>query len=94
MDHKPLKYILESPLNNEKIQIWAMSIMVYNCTVEYITGRKNTCADLLSRAPQYTEDNNFQNTCEIDDFSVNDNMYQINALNSNRFEPSNLQVPK
>ena len=93
-DHKPLKYILESPLNNKKIQMWAMSIMGYNCTVEYITGRENTCAELLSRAPQYTEDNNIQNTCEIDDFSGNDNMYQINALNSNRFEPSNFASTK
>ena len=93
-DHKPLKYILNSPLNNKKIQMWAMSIMGYNCTVEYITGRENTCSDLLSRAPQNTGDTNTENKYDIDDFGDNDNMYQVNALNSNRFEPSKFASTK
>ena len=93
-DHKPLKYILNSPLNNKKIQMWAMSIMGYNCTIEYITGRENTCADLLSRAPQNTGDTNTEIKYDIDDFGDNDNMYQVNALNSNRFEPSKFASTK
>ena len=92
--HKPLKYILNSPLNNKKIQMWSMSIMGYNCTIEYITGRENTCADLLSRAPQNTGDTNTENKYDIDDFGDNDNMYQVSALNSNRFEPSKFASTK
>ena len=50
-DHKPLKYLLESPMQNKKIQLWALGISGYNCKIEYIAGPENTCADLLSRLP-------------------------------------------
>lgn len=36
-------------MQNKKFQLWALSIAVYNCKVEYIEGRFNCCADLLSR---------------------------------------------
>ena len=54
-DYKPLKYILESPMQNKKIQLWALGLSGYNCKVEYIKGVENTCADLLSRTPQNSE---------------------------------------
>ena len=50
-DHKPLKYLLELPMQNKKIQLWALSMAGYNCTIEYKAGTTNTCADLLSRKP-------------------------------------------
>jgi hypothetical protein len=50
-DHKPLKYILESPMQNKKIQLWALSIAGYNCKVEYVAGTDSLVADLLSRMP-------------------------------------------
>ena len=50
-DHKPLKYLLESPMQNKKIQLWALNMAVYNCSIEYIAGTTNACADLLSRHP-------------------------------------------
>ena len=50
-DHKPLKYLLESPMQNKKIQLWALGMSGYNCTVEYMAGKSNTCAELLSRHP-------------------------------------------
>ena len=50
-DHKPLKYILEAPMQNKKIQLWASGLSGYNCKVEYISGPENTCAYLLSRLP-------------------------------------------
>ena len=46
-DHKPLKYILDSPMQNKNIQLWALSIAGYNTQVEYIKGKENHCADLL-----------------------------------------------
>ena len=50
-DHKPLKYLLESQMQNKKIQLWALSMSGYNRSIEYIAGTTNTCADLLSRHP-------------------------------------------
>ena len=89
-DHKPLKYLLDSPIQNKKIQLWALSMAGYNCRIEYIAGTTNTCADLLSRKPDVfstadmvTERRN-ENEVSLD---VNDNTYQINAIDSNQFEP-------
>ena len=50
-DQKPLKYLLESPVQNKKVQLWALGMARYNCRIEYIPGKTNTCADLLSRKP-------------------------------------------
>ena len=38
-------------MQNKKIQLWALSIAGYNTQVEYIKGKENHCADLLSRIP-------------------------------------------
>ena len=68
----------------------------YNCTIEYIAGTTNICADLLSRHPdnvQKTSD--IQNSEEVEDqtvLDVNDNLYQINVIDSNQFDPKHLQV--
>jgi hypothetical protein len=35
-DHNPLKYILDAPMQNKKIQLWALTIAGYNCKVEYM----------------------------------------------------------
>ena len=51
-DHKPLKYLLDSPMQNKQIQLCALGIAGYNCKIEYIKGTDNSCADLLSRIPQ------------------------------------------
>lgn len=50
-DHRPLKYVLESPLTNKQMQLWALELSNYNCKVEYIPGKADTCGDLLSRVP-------------------------------------------
>lgn len=50
-DHKPLKYLFSSEMKNRKVQMWAIAISSYNCTVEYIKGKDNEQADLLSRLP-------------------------------------------
>jgi hypothetical protein len=55
-DHKPLKYILQSPMQNKRVQNWALCISGYNCCVRYIPGVENTCADLLSCLPRVEED--------------------------------------
>ena len=89
-DHKPLKYLLESPMQNKKIQMWSLSMSGYNCSIEYIEGATNTCADLLSRHPDKV--NGTQNSDEEVDkdqtvLDVNDNLFEINVLDSNQFDP-------
>lgn len=89
-DHKPLKYILESPMQNKKIQLWALSIAGYNCKVEYIEGRFNCCADLLSRVPSGSKDGETEDQSDCDEPDVKDNFFEINVLNSNAFSPKSL----
>ena len=82
-DHKPLKYLLDSPMQNRKIQLWALGIAGYDCEVQYIKGSDNTCADLLSRSPLKEHQVN-------DDFTpdLSDKAFEVNALNSNQFDPN------
>ena len=83
-DHKPLKHLLESPMQNKKVSLWALSIAGYNCKIDYLAGTKNSVADLLSRVPP--------NALQVDDTplldpDVSGQMFRISALNSNRFRP-------
>lgn len=84
-DHKPLKYILDSPMQNKKIQLWALSIAGYNCKVEYIEGRYNCCADLLSRLPTSIKENEPEEESNDDEPDCKDNFFEVNVLNSNAF---------
>ena len=81
-DHKPLKYILESPMQNKKIQVWALNISSYNAKIEFLNGQANLIADLLSRSPP--ENEKPDSSIEED---VSDKTFQINTLNSNNFSP-------
>ena len=85
-DHKPLKYLLESPMQNRKVQMWALSIAGYICKIEYIEGVANTVADLLSHTPQgcHKVQNKAQ---EEEEAKISDKFLELNALNSNRFDP-------
>ena len=85
--HKPLKYLLESPMQNKKIQLWALSMAGYNCTIEYIAGTTNTCADLLSRRQDEPGHCQEENLTEELDLDVHDNTFQVDVINSNEFEP-------
>ena len=84
-------YLLESLVQNKKIQLWALSMSGYNCTIEYIAGTTNTCADLLSRHPynvkKTSDDQNFEEVVDQTVLDVNDNLYEINVLDSTRSEP-------
>lgn len=85
-DHRPLKYLLESPMQNRKIQLWALSMAGYNCRIEYIEGTTNTCADLLSRHPDNVGLDKERKEDEIV-LDINDNSYQVNVLDSSQFDP-------
>ena len=77
-DHKPLKYLLESPMQNKKIQLWALSIAGYNCKIEYIPGKKNIIADFLSRPPKTKIKNNQCDQTELE-LDINDKHFTINS---------------
>ena len=63
----------------------------YNCTIEYITGTAKTCADSLSRHPDNVKKTSDDQNCEevVDQtvLDVNDNLYEINVLDSIKLEP-------
>lgn len=80
-DHKPLQYLFEADWTNKKIQQWALKLSGYNCKIEYLAGRENTCADLLSRIPKQLEWKSISVIPEVDDRA-----YQINAINSHQIE--------
>ena len=77
-------------MQNKKIQLWALSMSGYNCTMEYIAGTTNTCGDLLSSNPDNVKKTSDDQNCEeVEDqtvLDVNDNLYEINALDSTQFE--------
>ena len=83
-DHKPLKYLFDSPIQNKKIALWALSLSGYNCTIEYIKGKENVLADMLSRLPADLEKDESENENVVD---VNENTFCINAINSNGINP-------
>ena len=69
---------------------WALSIAGYSCKVEYIEGRFNCCADLLSRLPSTISDDEAEEKSECDEPDVKDNFFEVNVLNSNVFSPKRL----
>ncbi|BFZ04571.1 hypothetical protein BsWGS_07610 [Bradybaena similaris] len=81
-DHMPLRYLLEAPMENRKVQRWALSISGYDCEIQYIKGLDNTVADLLSRIPGECREDDATEQPEISDKAL-----QINVLNSNQFTP-------
>ena len=63
----------------------------YNCTIVYIAGTTNIIADLLSRhLDNFKKTSDDQNCEEVENqiaLDVNDNLYEINILDSTQFEP-------
>lgn len=91
-DHRPLSYIFADKRTlNKKLSLWSLTVAAYNCKVEYIEGRYNCCADLLSRLPTDAseEPQETQETQEEaqDILDVDDRALEIGTLNSNRFRP-------
>jgi transposase InsO family protein len=50
-DHKPLKSLFLSQVNNIKIQRWSTLLAEHSCKIEYRKGSQNIHADMLSRLP-------------------------------------------
>ena len=78
-DHQPLRYLLEAEWTNKKIQLWAFKFSGYNCRIDYLAGKDNTCTDLLSRLPKQLE----AESVELEP-GVDDKAYQVQVINSHR----------
>ena len=81
-------------MQNKKIQLWALSMSGYNCSIEYIAGITNTCAELLSRhsdnikkVTELTDKHDSGRMTDKKELDVNENLFQTNVLDSNQFEP-------
>jgi hypothetical protein len=79
-DHKPLIEMLNAPIQNKKVEAWALNLQVYNAKLEYVRGENNNCADLLSRAIISTEEEIV--TDELQE--IDDKNWQVGVINTNR----------
>ena len=74
-------------MQNKKIQLWALSIGGYNANIDYIEGKKNVCADLLSYMPGLDKEGILERTNgPIKDLNIDDRTFEINLLNSNQMD--------
>ena len=74
-------------MQNKKIQLWALSIGGYNAKIEYIAGKKNVCADLLSHMPGLDKEGILERTNgPIKELNIDDRTFEINLVNSNQMD--------
>jgi hypothetical protein len=50
-DHNSLKYFLDQKDLSERQQKWLSKIQAFDFDIEYVKGKKNVVADVLSRKP-------------------------------------------
>ena len=48
-DHQPLTYLRNMQNNNGRLMRWTLTLQSYEFTIQYIPGKENVLADLLSR---------------------------------------------
>ena len=89
-DHAPLKYLLTSRFKNRKIASWQMTIAEYNIDIQYLQGKKNCIADLMSRRPNIHVDSR-DNTVRQDDMQVD---MQVDEVTEVHFDPSKHVQPQ
>ena len=75
----------DSPGQNKKSQHWTTSIHGYNCKIEYIEGKKNVCADMLSHLPHRPLGVNDDNKCSGPD--ITNKTFQVSVINSSNNNP-------
>ena len=86
-DHKPLQYLLDVPMQNKTIQLWALSIGGYNAKIEYIEGKKNVCADCLLCMPGLDKEGILERTNgSIEDLNIDNRTFEINLVNSSQMD--------
>ena len=76
---------MDSPVQNRKIQHWTTNIHGYNHKIEYMEGKKNVCADILSHLPHRPSDSNDDN--ELSGPDITDTMFEVSMINSSNINP-------
>ena len=84
-DHKPLKDIMDSQVQEKKIPHWATNICGYNCKIEYIEGKKNVCTDILSLLLYRPSDSNDDN--ELSGPDITDEAFEVSMIKSSIINP-------
>jgi len=82
-----LKYLLSSHFKNRKIASWQMTIAEYNIDIEYLPGKQNLIADLMSRRPKPHSKNE-------SDTEAQKTPHQINVIDSSNFDPTKYVNPE
>lgn len=62
-DHQPLKWLLSIKSPTGRLARWGLQIHHYNFSIEYIPGKTNATADMLSRPPCAEGEYNDQDNC-------------------------------
>lgn len=62
-DHQPLKWLLNVKSPTGRLARWGLQIQHYNFTIEYVPGKNNTMADMLSRPPCPEDIHENKNNC-------------------------------
>ena len=84
-DHKHLKYIMDSPVQNKKIQHWTTNIHGCNCKIEYTEGKKIVCTDMLSHLPHRPSNSNDDN--ELSGPDITNKTFEVSMINSSNINP-------
>jgi transposase InsO family protein len=62
-DHRALKYLIDNKEStNSRLTRWVLQLQPYHLKIEYIKGKDNVTADLLSRADKYMVNSNAMHT--------------------------------
>lgn len=62
-DHQPLKWLLTVKSPTGRIARWGLQIQHYNLVIEYLPGKTNSVADMLSRPPCSDESHDERSNC-------------------------------
>ena len=73
---------MDSPGQNKKIYHWTRNICGYNCKIEYIEGKKNVYAEMLSCLPSDSNDDN-----ELSGPEVTDKSFEVSMIYSSNINP-------
>ena len=76
----PLKYLYSSHFKNRKIASWQMTLAEYNIDIEYLPGKQNLIADLMSRRSNNHEPNEGEVTQQV-------TSHKVNVIDSSKFDP-------
>lgn len=92
-DHKPLRTLFTSEMRNTRVQRWAILLSEYGCDIEYTPGKKNICADLMSRLWRPEEEDTDLNPLSLDVINSDDKDLSSEDVSDDEDEISDVEDP-